>query len=112
MKLSFEEVVLKGLADDGGLFIPQTIPELPPHWRSWVDLSFQDLAVEIMSLYISRHEIDTDSLKEIARKTYSTFRHPEVTPVVPLDKEKNLYLLELFHGPTFAFVSDVSSING
>ncbi|KAF2758561.1 threonine synthase [Pseudovirgaria hyperparasitica] len=101
--LSFEDVVLKGLAEDGGLFVPQSIPLLPSNWREWASLSFEDLAFEIMSLYIARSEIDSESLKEIVRKSYGTFRHKDVTPLVPLDKAKNLYLLELFHGPTFAF---------
>lgn len=85
--------------------MPQSIPSLPSNWREWANLSFEDLAYEIMSLYISKSEIDEKSLKEIVHKSYGTFRHDDVTPLVPLDKAKNLYLLELFHGPTFAFVS-------
>ncbi|KAF2833313.1 tryptophan synthase beta subunit-like PLP-dependent enzyme [Ophiobolus disseminans] len=102
--LSFEEVVLKGLAADGGLFIPEEIPVLPENWASrWKDLSFEDLAYEIFSLYISSSEIPAADLKEIIRKSYSTFRAKDITPTVTLDKEKNIHLLELFHGPTFAF---------
>jgi len=103
-QLSFEDVVLKGLASDGGLFIPEVIPALPADWQSeWKDLSFQKLAFEIFSLYISDEEIPDDSLREIIQKSYSTFREDDITPTVPLDVNKNLYLLELFHGPTFAF---------
>ncbi|KAJ5510449.1 Tryptophan synthase beta subunit-like PLP-dependent enzymes superfamily [Penicillium expansum] len=99
---TFEDVVLQGLASDGGLFIPEKIPSLPESWETeWCDLSFEDLALEIMSLYISTDEIPREDLKNIINKSYSTFRHPERTPSVLL--EKNLYLLELFHGPTFAF---------
>ncbi|CBX92747.1 similar to threonine synthase [Plenodomus lingam JN3] len=102
--LSFEEVVLKGLASDGGLFIPEEIPRLPDDWVSkWKDLSFADLAYEIFSLYISPSEIPAADLKDIVRRSYSTFRAKEVTPTVTLDKDKNIHLLELFHGPTFAF---------
>ncbi|KFY07192.1 hypothetical protein V492_07367 [Pseudogymnoascus sp. VKM F-4246] len=102
--LSFEDVVLKGLASDGGLFIPEEIPSLPADWESaWSDLSFADLAHTILSLYISPSEIPSADLKEIIDRSYSTFRAPETTPIVPLDAEKNLYLLELFHGPTWAF---------
>ncbi|OBT90480.1 threonine synthase [Pseudogymnoascus sp. 03VT05] len=102
--LSFEDVVLKGLASDGGLFIPEEIPSLPADWESaWSDLSFADLAHAILSLYISPSEIPSTDLKEIIDRSYSTFRAPETTPLVPLDQEKNLYLLELFHGPTWAF---------
>ncbi|OIW27182.1 threonine synthase [Coniochaeta ligniaria NRRL 30616] len=98
--LSFEEVVLKGLASDGGLYIPEEIPSAS-NWESWKDLSFADLAYEILSLYISPTEIPADDLKTIINKSYSTFRAPDITPLVPL--KDNLYLLELFHGPTFAF---------
>ncbi|RAK96149.1 threonine synthase THR4 [Aspergillus ibericus CBS 121593] len=102
--LSFEEVVLKGLASDGGLFIPEEIPTLPASWESeWRDLSFEELAFKIMSLYISESEIPHDDLKDIINRSYATFRHPERTPIVELDGKRNLYLLELFHGPTFAF---------
>ena len=102
MQLSFEDVVLKGLAEDGGLFIPEEIPSLPRDWESvWSKLSFSDLAFEILSLYISPSEIPSADLKEIINRSYSTFRAPETTPLVSLTNK--LYLLELFHGPTFAF---------
>lgn len=96
--------MLKGLASDGGLFIPEEIPTLPSDWASkWQHLSFEDLAYEIFSLYVSPAEIPSADLKEIIRRSYSTFRTKDVTPTVTLDKEKNIHLLELFHGPTFAF---------
>lgn len=100
----FEEAVLKGLASDGGLFIPEEIPSLPAGWETeWRDLSFEELAFNIMSLYISPSEIPSEDLRDIIKRSYSTFRHPERTPIVELDAKQNLYLLELFHGPTFAF---------
>ncbi|OTA54909.1 threonine synthase [Hypoxylon sp. EC38] len=98
--LSFEEVVLKGLASDGGLYIPEEIPQAT-NWQSWKDLSFPDLALEILSLYIAPSEIPRDDLKGIIDRSYSTFRAPETTPLRHL--HDNLYVLELFHGPTFAF---------
>lgn len=92
------------MAADGGLFIPEEIPALPSDWQSkWRNLSFQDLAFEIFSLYISPSEIPSSDLKEIVNKSYATFRADDVTPVITLDQDKNLHLLELFHGPTFAF---------
>ncbi|KAF8476015.1 tryptophan synthase beta subunit-like PLP-dependent enzyme [Kalaharituber pfeilii] len=102
--LSFEEVVLKGLASDGGLFIPEQIPSLPENWfQAWKSLSFQELAFEVLSLYISPSEIPHSDLKELITRSYSTFRHPKVTPLRPLLPDEHLHLLELFHGPTFAF---------
>ncbi|KAK6083562.1 Threonine synthase [Seiridium cupressi] len=97
---SFEEVVLKGLASDGGLYVPEQIPSAS-QWQDWKDLSFPDLALEVLSLYISPTEIPRGDLKGIIDRSYSTFRAPETTPLKHL--HDNLYLLELFHGPTFAF---------
>jgi threonine synthase len=102
--LSFEQVVLKGLASDGGLFIPEEVPLLPQDWHTkWRNLSFQELALNIFSLYISQSEIPTADLKDIIHRSYATFRAQDITPLVTLDKSKKLHLLELFHGPTFAF---------
>jgi threonine synthase len=93
-------VVLKGLASDGGLYIPEEIP-IARNWESWKDLPFPELAFEVLSLYISPAEIPENDLRAIITRSYSTFRAPETTPLVHLTD--NLYLLELFHGPTFAF---------
>ncbi|OXV07664.1 hypothetical protein Egran_04571 [Elaphomyces granulatus] len=102
--LSFEEAVLKGLAPDNGLFIPEEIPSLPPNWQNdWANLPFEGLAFEVLSLYISPTEIPPSSLMNIIHKSYSTFRVPSVTPTVTLDSDRKIHLLELFHGPTFAF---------
>lgn len=62
--------------------------------------SFEELAYRIFSLYISSSEIPPEDLQEIVRKSYSpsVFRAPETTPLVTLDEEKQLHLLELFHG--------------
>jgi threonine synthase len=104
LQFSFENVVLKGLANDGGLFIPEEIPSLPADWTSkWSKHSFQELAYEIFSLYIAEDEIPSQDLKKIIERSYTTFRRPEVTPTLTLDQHQNLYLLECFHGPTFAF---------
>lgn len=102
--LSFEDVVLKGLASDGGLFIPEEIPNLPSDWQTaWRDHSFQDLAYEVFQRYVSHEEVPAAEMKEIIARSYSTFRAPDITPLVTLDPSSNLHLLELFHGPTFAF---------
>jgi threonine synthase len=94
--------VLTGLAPNGGLYIPETIPSLPANWRSeWKDYSFVDLSVAVLSLYISSEEISTRELRTLVEKSYATFRHPDVTPLHKLDDKT--FVLELFHGPTFAF---------
>ncbi|KAK9469411.1 tryptophan synthase beta subunit-like PLP-dependent enzyme [Lipomyces arxii] len=97
--LSFEATVLRGLAPGGGLFIPAEIPKVEDV-TAWAGKSFEELAFEIFSLYISRDEISADELKELIRHSYSTFRAETVTPLVKVD---GLYVLELFHGPTYAF---------
>ena len=93
---------MTGLAPDGGLYIPEHIPQLPKDWRTeWQHHSFVDLSVEVLSLYISPDEISRGELRALVEKSYSTFRHPDVTPLVHL--ADGTYVLELFHGPTFAF---------
>ena len=96
------QTVLTGLAPDGGLYIPEAIPQLPEHWqRDWAGLSFVELSVEVLSLYISPEEISKGELRALVEKSYSTFRHPDVTPLRKLNSKT--FVLELFHGPTFAF---------
>ncbi|KAK6459870.1 threonine synthase [Scheffersomyces coipomensis] len=100
--LSFEDVVMTGLAKDGGLFLPSQIPKLPSNFLTeWSDLSFNELAFNILRLYINEDEIPSQDLKSLITKSYSTFRSEEITPIKHIDT--NLYLLELFHGPTYAF---------
>lgn len=77
---------------------------MPSDWQSkWRDYSFQELAFEILSLYISSEEIPSADLKDIIHRSYGKFRAQDITPMISLDPKKNLHLLELFHGPTFAF---------
>ena len=97
-------MVLKGLAEDGGLFIPHEIPSLPDDFSvSWKNKTFDQLAISVLSLFISPTEIPTKDLQGIVERSCSTFRVPDVTPLVTLDGKERLHLLELFHGPTFAF---------
>ncbi|TNY17935.1 tryptophan synthase beta subunit-like PLP-dependent enzyme [Rhodotorula diobovata] len=101
-RLSFEEAVLRGLAPNGGLYIPAHLPSLPENWQhDWAKLSFTELALELYSLFIAEDEIPRDDLRDLIERSYSTFRHKDVTPLHRVgDKE---FILELFHGPTFAF---------
>lgn len=100
--LTFEQTVLSGLAPDGGLYIPKRMPELPKDWESrWSGLSFTELALEIYSLFIPTKEISRDELKELIGRSYGTFRHPDIAPLKKLTP--NRYVVELWHGPTFAF---------
>ncbi|WP_407539928.1 threonine synthase [Deinococcus radiomollis] len=99
--VGFTEGVLMGLADDGGLLVPDHLPQLSSDTlERWRGLSYQDLTLELFSLFTG-DEIPRSELKAMINESYATFRHPEVTPVRRLSDD--LYLLELFHGPTFAF---------
>lgn len=97
--IGFQEAVMMGLATDGGLLLPESIPVIAPKTlASWQHLSYQELACEIFSLFAT--DIDRQQLTKLIHKSYATFTHPEITPVV---KRDDLYILELFHGPTLAF---------
>ncbi|RMZ91918.1 hypothetical protein DV736_g860, partial [Chaetothyriales sp. CBS 134916] len=100
---SFEDVVLKGLASDGGLFHPNALPQVQDHYLNWKDLPFHEVAFNIMRVFIDSSEIPDCDLLSICSRSYSTFREVSVTPLVTLSPTANLHLLELFHGPTFAF---------
>ncbi|NHC42716.1 threonine synthase [Bacillus sp. MM2020_1] len=100
-KIGFIDTVLMGLANDGGLLVPEKIPQIPAEKLDAMSkLTYQELAYEIFSYYVDG-EIPEDELKALIEKSYATFRHPEVTPIQKL--KDNMYVLELFHGPTFAF---------
>lgn len=100
-EVGFIDAFLMGLATDGGLLVPSTIPVISSDkLEEWRTLSFQDLMIEIFSYYLNE-EIPSDELKKMVYASYSTFRHEDVTPVHQLTDD--IYLLELFHGPTFAF---------
>ncbi|NGM84946.1 threonine synthase [Paenibacillus sp. 7124] len=97
----FIDTVLMGLADDGGLMIPDVIPSVSAQTlEEWRSLSFQELFLKIFSYY-TNGEIPDGDLKDMVERSYASFRHPEVTPLKEIND--SLYVLELFHGPTFAF---------
>jgi threonine synthase len=101
-ELSFEEAVIEGLAPDGGLFVPSIFPRLSDQEiESWRDLEFTGIAFRLFRKFIDSSEISDSKLEEIVQKSFSTFTHPKVTPLVKLSDD--LWILELFHGPTFAF---------
>lgn len=95
--VGFRDAVMMGLARDGGLLLPETIPDVSEKLSEWKRLSYVDLAFEIMKLYVDLPESD---LQELVQKSYSTFRHREITPVTAVN---DIHVLELFHGPTLAF---------
>lgn len=98
----FCQILLEGLAPDGGLYVPETYPRVDNATLSrWRGLSYPELAFEILSLYID--DIPPADLKAICEKTYTPeiFGNREITPVRQL--ERGLHLLGLSNGPTLAF---------
>ncbi|KDN53157.1 putative THR4-threonine synthase [Tilletiaria anomala UBC 951] len=105
-RLSFEEAVIQGLAPNGGLYIPAAIPQLPPNWATeWSSFTFPQLSFQILRRFIpvsaSEGGIPDADLKSLIERSYSTFRDPQVSPLVQLADHE--WCLELWHGPTFAF---------
>lgn len=95
----FTQAVMMGLADDGGLILPRTIPRIGSEtYAGWKDLSYQELAFEIMSRFID--DIPESDLRDLINRSYATF---DTEKVVPLVHQGSLHIMELFHGPTLAF---------
>ena len=90
---SFDDVLLEGLAADGGLYLPETVPALD--WDALAGLSYADLAVRVTRPFMG------DGAEGLVRDAYAAWGHPAVAPLKQLDE--GLWLLELFHGPTLAF---------
>lgn len=99
--LGFSDAVLAGLASDGGLYVPQSWPQVSPaEIAAFAGKPYADVAFSIISRFTGT-EIAPAKLKAIVDEAYAVFRHPSVTPL--LEIEPNHFVLELFHGPTLAF---------
>lgn len=96
--ISFSEAVMMGLAIDGGLTVPESIPDVRERLEQWRLLPYTDLAHEILALFVD--EEIRDDLRALISRSYKTFHHPDIAPIVSVD---GLFILELFHGPTLAF---------
>jgi threonine synthase len=97
--VSFSEAVAQGLAPDGGLYLPESFPDLSTHAAQWEDLTYPELCFEIFRLFAT--DLDTDVLRRAIDHSYSTFSHPQIAPIVELND--HCKVMELFHGPTLAF---------
>jgi len=97
----FAGVLLAGLAEDGGLYMPEFWPAFSPdEWRSMRGLPYAELAARIIAPFAAG-SIGPDVLARLCRDAYAGFGHPAIAPLVQLDHD--LYVQELFHGPTLAF---------
>jgi len=90
---------MMGLADDGGLLVPDEFPQVKSKFHEWRALSFSELSLEIMLLFTSGR-IPREEFGPLVQRSYTNFRHPKITPVISVGQ---IHILELFHGPTFAF---------
>ncbi|MEL1679443.1 threonine synthase, partial [Acinetobacter baumannii] len=99
--LNFEDVLLAGLASDGGLYVPENLPRFTlEEIASWVGLPYHELAFRVMRPFVAGSIADAD-FKKILEETYGVFAHDAVAPLRQLNG--NEWVLELFHGPTLAF---------
>jgi len=100
--LTFEEVMLAGLARDGGLYLPLEWPRLSTaEWSAMRGLPYNEVALRVMRPFVAG-TFDEDEFARLVADSYRTFESPEVAPLKPLG-DSGLHLLELFHGPTLAF---------
>ena len=95
----FSKAVEHGLAPDGGLYIPSKLPNLKPYLNSWKKLSYVELSKAFFSIFAT--DIPKQSLNQIIENSYNNFDNEIIAPLNQLDD--NLFVLELFHGPTLAF---------
>ena len=99
--LGFEDTLLAGLAEDGGLYVPESYPRLGDSDLAGLrGRPYHEAALRVISPFVG-DEIAPDALARMVRDSYAGFDHPDVAPLKKLGD--NLYLLELFHGPTLAF---------
>ena len=97
--LSFSDAVATGLAPDGGLYLPEKLPDLSGKLEAWAKLSYPELCFEFLKLFAT--DIATETLRKIVNKSYTRFDHDAIAPLKQLDERT--WVLELFHGPTLAF---------
>src|SRR6202140_185903 len=99
--LNFVEVMLAGLARDGGLYVPESWPALnAAAIEGFAGRPYAEVAVEVIRPFVSDSIPEAD-LARMVREAYGTFRHPATAPLIQL--APSLFVLELFHGPTLAF---------
>ncbi|AOX16361.1 threonine synthase [Kozakia baliensis] len=97
----FSDILLAGLAEDGGLYMPESWPQFTPdQWRELRTLPYPDLAARVIAPF-AEGSIDLSTLTRLCREAYAGFSHPAIAPLCEV--EDGLFAMELFHGPTLAF---------
>ena len=104
--ITASQAVLKGLAEDGGLYVPERIPKLAVSMEELSEMSYQETAYEVMKPFFS--DYSEEELKDCIAKAYD--RKFDTEEIAPLAKVNGVYFLELFHGKTIAFKDMALSI--
>ena len=94
----FKDAVMMGLASDGGLMVPDAVPDVRAKLPNWSRLTYPELAFEVIRVFSD--DINEDVLKRMTEESYAGFGHADVAPLRGVG---SLHVLELFHGPTLAF---------
>ncbi|MBI5723207.1 MAG: threonine synthase [Planctomycetes bacterium] len=97
--IGFSQAVMMGLADDGGLVVPKDIPDVRGRCDDWRGLPYEDLALEVMTPFVG--DIPRDDMRDMIHRTYDVRNYGG--PVAPVARVGQMFVLELFHGPTMAF---------
>ncbi|MGJ8638857.1 MAG: threonine synthase [Opitutaceae bacterium] len=97
--VSFSTAVAQGLAPDAGLYLPEELPNLKPYLSKWEGMSYSELCEAFFAIFAT--DIDPQELHAIVSRSYTKFDHEDIAPIVKLSDD--LFVLELFHGPTLAF---------
>ena len=95
----FSKAVADGLAPDGGLYLPEKLPDLRPYLGDWSQLDYPALCEAFFAVFAT--DLERSELKGIVERSYTEFDDPEIAPIRKLSDD--LFVLELFHGPTLAF---------
>ena len=97
--VSFSVAVAQGLAPDGGLYLPEILPDLKPYLNDWRSFEYIELCKAFLSFFAT--DLDRKVLEEIVERSYMKFDHADIAPIRKLSDD--CFVLELFHGPTLAF---------
>ncbi|MGM9973676.1 MAG: threonine synthase, partial [Clostridiaceae bacterium] len=98
-EINSSTAILKGIAEDGGLYVPTNLPKINKELKDLASYSYQELAFYILSLFFQ--EFSKEELKAAISEAYdNSFSSPYITPIT---KVEGAYFLELYHGPTLAF---------
>jgi threonine synthase len=111
MSFTFEEALTLGYAPDGGLFVPETLPVIDETTlQEWSKLTYPKLSQAVLRLFIATEELSDEALSIICDSTFEGFENRD--HAVPIVKLGDVFVAELFHGPTFCFKGEYTNLTG